>query len=399
MRALVQDDKKVQSFQEIEIGPLGPALKRPQTRNPMELLKHHFFRHFPPAHAKRLVRAAQRVTYPAGRIIFDEDDPSDSICLVLSGRVEILKHSSSDHLHTLAFASADDYIGELGVLDGSGRSARALTQTEVHAAVIPRRYILEVLHRCPWQTTMGLFGQVINNLRETNSRFIHEVIRKERITLIGEMANGFLHDFRSPVTSVQLALEAITNHTEDKATLEACGTISRQLRRMSSMVEDVLQYARGSASLDRRPVSPHDLFADLVSLNADALRNAGVTVRVRADARLVALIDHDRMIRVLQNLLTNAVEALIGKRRKTIVLSARRAGKMCELTVRDNGPGIPKIISNRLFQPFTSHGKRGGTGLGLAIAKGIVEGHAGTITCESKKDAGATFRIRLPLPV
>ena len=272
--------------------------------SPMELLQHRFFSYFPPAQARRLARAAQRVTYPAQRIIFDEDDPSDSICLVLSGRVEILKHSSADHFHTLAYASEDDYIGELGVLDGSGRSARALTQTEVHAAVLPRNVFLEVLSQCPWETTMSLFVRVIANLRETNSRFVQEVIRKERITLIGEMANSFLHDFRSPVTSVQLALGAITKHSDDEATRQACDTISRQLRRMSSMVEDVLQYARGKSHLDRRPLLLRELFTNLLSLNADALRNAGVTVRVRAAARLVAVMDHDRMIRVLQNLLS-----------------------------------------------------------------------------------------------
>ena len=366
--------------------------------SPMELLQHRFFSYFPPAQARRLARAAQRVTYPAQRIIFDEDDPSDSICLVLSGRVEILKHSSADHFHTLAYASEDDYIGELGVLDGSGRSARALTQTEVHAAVLPRNVFLEVLSQCPWETTMSLFVRVIANLRETNSRFVQEVIRKERITLIGEMANSFLHDFRSPVTSVQLALGAITKRSDDEATRQACETISRQLRRMSSMVEDVLQYARGNSHLDRRPLLLRELFTNLLSFNADALRNAGVTVRVRAAARLVAVIDHDRMIRVLQNLLSNAIEALAGDRNGIIILSARRVRDVCELTVRDNGPGIPKAVWSSLFQPFTSYGKSGGTGLGLAIAKGIVEAHGGSITFESKKGVGTAFRIRLPLP-
>ena len=56
---------------------------------------------------------------------------------MLSGRVEILKHSSGEHYHTLAYASENDYFGELGVLDGSGRSARALTQTEVRRPCCP----------------------------------------------------------------------------------------------------------------------------------------------------------------------------------------------------------------------------------------------------------------------
>jgi len=361
------------------------------------MLGHRFFRYFPPEHAERLARTAHRVTFPPRKMIFDERDPSDAIYLVLSGRVEILKHSSAEHYHTLAYASENDYFGELGVLDGSGRSARAVTQTEVEAAVLPRRIFLDVLSRCPWDTTMGLFMNVIENLRTTDERFVQEVIRKEKITLIGEMANSILHDFKSPVTSIQLALAAVSKRHTDPVTTSSCDVITRQLRRMGSMVEEVLEYARGETHLDRRPVHLGELFASLLALNADTLRQAGVTVHVRA-ANLVAVLDHDRMIRVLQNLLTNAVEALAGHKNGVITLAARRRQGACEITVRDNGPGIPKVIWGTLFQPFNTFGKKGGTGLGLAIAKGIVDAHGGEITFESRRGAGTTFHLRLPLP-
>jgi signal transduction histidine kinase len=370
-------------------------MSRPSTF--MELLEHRFFRYFPPEHAERLAKTAHRVRFTPRKVIFDEHDPSDAIYLVLSGRVELLKHSSGEHYHTLAYASENDYFGELGVLDGSGRSARAVTQTEVEAAMLPRRIFLDVLSRCPWETTMGLFMNVIENLRTTNDRFVQEVIRKEKITLIGEMANSILHDFKSPVTSIQLALGTVSKRHADDATREAIEIIDRQLRRMGAMVEEVLEFARGETRLDRRPVYLHELFSSLLSLNAETLRHAGVTVHVRA-ANLVAVLDHDRMVRVLQNLLTNAVEALAGHKSGVITLAARRQAGACEITIRDNGPGIPKVIWGTLFQPFTTFGKRGGTGLGLAIAKGIVDAHGGEITFVSKKGAGTTFHIRLPLP-
>lgn len=363
----------------------------------MEMLEHRFFRYFPPEHAKQLAKTAHRVTFPAHQVIFEENDPSDAIYLVLSGRVEILKHSSGDHYHTLAYASEDDYFGELGVLDGSGRSARTITLTEVTAAVLPRPGFLRVLSRCPWETTMGLFMQVVENLRETNSRYVEELIRKEKITLIGEMANSILHDFRSPVTSIQLALGTITKHSADETTRLACATIERQLRRMGAMVEEVLEFARGETRLDRRPVLLRDLFADLVSINGDLLRNAGIALRVHP-TKAVAALDHGRMVRVLQNLLSNAIEAIGSHRKGVVVLSARRRGRRCEITMSDNGPGIPKVIWSKLFQPFTTYGKQRGTGLGLAISKAIVEAHGGEISFESRKGVGTTFRIRLPLP-
>jgi signal transduction histidine kinase len=363
----------------------------------MEVLAHRFFRFFPLEHARRIAKAAQRVTYPAQRIIFEENDASDVVFLVLSGRVEILKHSSGDHFHSLAFANADDYFGELGALDGSGRSARAVTRTEVTAALLPRPVLLAVLSQCPWETTMGLFRRVIADLRETNARFVQELIRKEKITLIGEMANSILHDFRSPVTSIQLALGMISKHGRDEATRASCDTIDRQIRRMSTMVEEVLVYARGEARLDRRPVHLRELFANLLAFNTELLRNAGVSVKVRAADQKIVL-DHDRMIRVLQNLVSNAVEAMRPGRKGVITLTGRATKGFCEISVHDNGPGIPKVIWSTLFQPFTTYGKKDGTGLGLAIAQGIVAAHGGQMSFESSKGRGTIFRIRLPLP-
>ncbi len=362
----------------------------------MDMLGHRFLRYFPPAHAKRLARAAQRIVLPAGRVIFEENDASDAVYLVLSGRVEILKRSSGDHFQTLATAGENDYFGELGVLDGSGRSARAVTQTRVVAALLPRAVVLEVLGQCPWKTTMGLFVHVIQNLREADARFVQEVIRKEKITLIGEMANGILHDFRSPVTSIQLALGTISKRGADEGTRTAVDIIGRQLKRMGSMVEEVLEYARGETRLQRRPVAVRDLLADLVVLNANAVRATGATLRV-FPANLTPTLDHDRMLRVLQNLVSNALEAVSRRRGGIVTVSARRHGGVCQINVRDNGPGIPKVILGSLFQPFTTYGKRGGTGLGLAIAKAIVDAHGGRITFESRRGAGTVFHIQLPL--
>jgi signal transduction histidine kinase len=210
------------------------------------------------------------------------------------------------------------------------------------------------------------------------------------------MANSILHDFKSPVTSIGLAVGAIGKRHRDPATSQASAVILRQLRRMESMVEEVLEFARGESRLERRPVAVRGLFASLLELNADAVHRSGVTVRVRTPDLTVAL-DHDRMLRVLQNLLSNAIDALGSRPGGRILLTARRRGAACEIAVHDNGPGVPRAIWGTLFQPFTTHGKSGGTGLGLAIARNIVEAHGGKIAFESARGAGTTFRLRLPL--
>jgi signal transduction histidine kinase len=68
-----------------------------------------------------------------------------------------------------------------------------------------------------------------------------------------------------------------------------------------------------------------------------------------------------------------------------------------QIKIRDNGPGIPEVIRDRLFEAFVTHGKHSGTGLGTAIAKSIIDAHGGQISFQSNCQEGTTFYIRLPL--
>ena len=107
-----------------------------------------------------------------------------------------------------------------------------------------------------------------------------------------------------------------------------------------------------------------------------------------------------RLQQVLLNLLINAKDALLGVEREVrqVWLAATPRDGGVELTVRDNGPGLPEHLGARVFEPFvTTKRARGGTGLGLSISKSIVEGYGGRIAVESVPGVGATFRIWLPV--
>ncbi len=103
-----------------------------------------------------------------------------------------------------------------------------------------------------------------------------------------------------------------------------------------------------------------------------------------------------RLLRVVQNLVTNAVEALRETPQAAIEIGAAVTASDLIITVKDNGPGIPAAIQARLFEPFVTHGKTGGTGLGMAIVRNIVTAHGGTITFETSSTSGTTFHLRLP---
>ena len=126
-----------------------------------------------------------------------------------------------------------------------------------------------------------------------------------------------------------------------------------------------------------------------------SLGRAGVKLRIKS-TRLKLPLDPDRLLRVLQNLVTNAREALGQKPGGLITVAARPEKNQCIITVSDNGPGVPAEVRSTLFEPFVSHGKTGGTGLGLAIAKAVIAAHRGAIDFKSTR-AGTTFTIQLPL--
>jgi signal transduction histidine kinase len=361
----------------------------------LDVRSHRFISHFPAAQGARVARLVRLVRFPHKGVIFEENSVSDCIYLVFTGRVSLLKRSAGGGPQFIAFKGPDDYFGELGVLDGSTRSTAAVADGPVLLGRIAARPFLQLLSESTWHTILRLFSHVSENLRTTNDRYVTEVVRKEKLTLIGEMANTMIHDFRGPFATIKLTTELLAKRNRAAENQELCAMILRQLDRLSGMVEEVLEFARGETKLRVRSVSLASVFAQLEEGNLGALARAGVKLRLRP-ARVTLPLDPERFLRVLQNLVTNAREALSRRRGGRIRVSARRERSQCVITVSDNGPGIPKEIRPLLFEPFVSHGKSGGTGLGLAIARTVVEAHRGAIACRTSK-AGTTFTIQLPL--
>jgi signal transduction histidine kinase len=360
----------------------------------MDVRSHRFISHFPAAQGAKLARAVRLVRFPHQAVIFAEGSKSDCIYLVLSGRVALTKKSPGGSAQVIAYKGPDDYFGELGVLDGSVRSTTAVADGPVQLGRIAQKPFLAILAASSWHTVLRLFSHVSENLRATNDRYVSEVVRKEKITLIGEMANGMIHDFRGPFATIKLAAELIAKRDPKPETQELCASILRQVTRLGGMVEEVLDFARGETRLRLKVTPLADVFQHLLEDNVIPLGRAGVKLRIKP-TRLQVALDTERFLRVLQNLVTNAREAIGSRPGGRIVVSARQSRHLCVIDVADNGPGVPKDIRNRLFEPFVSQGKVNGTGLGLAIAKSVVEAHHGAIDFTSSR-RGTTFSIHLP---
>ncbi|WP_437286939.1 GAF domain-containing protein [Sorangium sp. So ce406] len=229
-------------------------------------------------------------------------------------------------------------------------------------------------------------------LRLFRSRLERE--QSERLTTIGRLLSGVMHDVRTPLTVISGYVQLMAGAPDAATREDHARLILKQFDVISAMQREVLEFARGERSILVRKVYLTKFFGDIEKQLEQELAGTGVTLSLVLEDRGTARFDEAKMTRLLHNLVRNAADAMRpGGGRVTI--RAYRDGGDLAISVADTGKGIPKEIQGRLFQSFVTAGKRGGTGLGLAIVKKIVDEHAGTIKVESS-DKGAKFTIRLP---
>jgi two-component system, OmpR family, osmolarity sensor histidine kinase EnvZ len=195
-----------------------------------------------------------------------------------------------------------------------------------------------------------------------------------------EMLAGVSHDLRTPLTRMRLAL-AMMPASDDVTEMTA------DVAEMDRMIGGYLAFARGEGIEESRPV---DLSALLEEV-ATGARRAGASVELRAPESLTLRLRPDAVRRAVTNLVDNA-----RRHARRVALSVLPQERMVQVTVDDDGPGIPPERRESVFRPFES-GAAGGTGLGLTIARDIVRAHGGDITLEDSPLGGLRARIRLPV--
>ena len=231
-------------------------------------------------------------------------------------------------------------------------------------------------------------------MRRTNDLYVDEVVRKKKLSLIGEMANSLMHDLRNPLSGIRLASELITMiHTDDE-TSNCCNKIQLQCDRVVGMAGELLEFSKGETKLNLAKTDTTTLLDQFVAFNEDSYSRKGVKVNVTNEPAEIE-IDSMRLLRVLQNLVSNAVDVVKDKEDGVIDVQAWVRDATLHMIVRDNGSGIPPEIKDRIFEPFVTHGKAGGTGLGLAIVQNVVSAHRGKITLKTSS-LGTEFLIRIP---
>lgn len=239
----------------------------------------------------------------------------------------------------------------------------------------------------------------------SDSKRIQELhLRAERLEAVAALSASLAHEIRNPLASIRSSVEQLarTSRADDDERFLA-QLIVRESDRLSRLLSEFLDFSRVRVTR----FDPTDLHAvtlaaaRLVREHPDAGPETEIDVR---GGRAMMEGDEDLLHRVVANLLLNAVQAATGKVKIVATTGPAHMSDLppgcimpnpVRLEIRDNGPGIPETVRDRIFEPFVT-GRTGGTGLGLAIVQRAVEAHRGLVLVDSVPARGTTFTIFFP---
>ena len=243
-------------------------------------------------------------------------------------------------------------------------------------------------------------------LQETQAR----LLESEKLASIGELVAGVAHELNNPLTSVILFSQLAQKNAAEPTVQHDLEKVVTEAQRAGRIVRGLLDFAR-QRTMETRPTDLNQLLTISLEMVAYDLRTHSIEYELQLAPNVPLItIDPQQIQQVFINLIQNAWQA-ISAVHPTGKLVARSEvgpaifqgdGNPSELVVRitleDNGPGIPKELLRRIFDPFFSTKSVGqGTGLGLSICHGIINKHGGHIWAENLPDGGARFVIELPV--
>jgi nitrogen fixation/metabolism regulation signal transduction histidine kinase len=237
---------------------------------------------------------------------------------------------------------------------------------------------------------------------------ITTLLQAQRDAAWGEVARRLAHEIKNPLTPIQLSAERMRRkflgsmNAEDAQVLErATHTIVAQVDAMKQMVNAFSEYAR-APDVHFSRFDLNQLITEVVDLYR--VQDSAAQMQLLLSPKLPPIsADRMRVRQILNNLLTNSLEALEGRAGARIDIETQlvaedgaRPGAAVAIVVADNGPGFQRDLIGTVFDPYVTS-KPKGTGLGLAIVKKIVEEHGGRIEADNQRTGGARVRILLPL--
>jgi signal transduction histidine kinase len=222
---------------------------------------------------------------------------------------------------------------------------------------------------------------------------------KEPLSAVSRMVSLISHDLRHPLTAILANAEFLTQ--ADISEMER-NDLYHEIRcavdRMNELVSSLLECSRGRDTLRPGVRNIVDTVGRAIRMTRVRQEFRGISIEHHHEGMAVGWFDSNGLERVVTNLVLNACEAVSPDSGRIVVTTIGDRARL-QIRVWDNGPGIPPMILDSVFEPFVSYGKAAGSGLGLAIAKKIVEDHGGEIYLDGRSETGALFKITIPFAI
>jgi two-component system nitrogen regulation sensor histidine kinase GlnL len=262
----------------------------------------------------------------------------------------------------------------------------------------------------PLYSQAGEIRGTVAVLRDVSKiRELEEVLKRaDRLSNLGALSAGIAHEIKNPLSGIKGAAQLLYDEVAAEKPLEEYfGVIFKEVERLRGIVDQLLDLSRPPRA-NLRPCNLHQALDHAFFLAKEAVKNDEVLTEKIYDISLPEILgDSDQLVQVFLNLIKNALEAMKGGGKLTLITRAAQEftdafpklpkGPEHYLVVEiaDTGPGLTGEQQENLFTPFYTT-KPIGTGLGLVLSLKLVEDHRGNIAVESKEGEGARFKVYLP---
>ncbi|HRX29859.1 MAG TPA: HAMP domain-containing sensor histidine kinase [Saprospiraceae bacterium] len=246
---------------------------------------------------------------------------------------------------------------------------------------------------------IGMLINDYNNLAEELSQSAELLARTERDMAWREMAKQVAHEIKNPLTPMKLSMQylekAIDANPEKAKELiqRISSTLIEQIENLNQIASEFSNFAKMPSTTNENVIlnevveTIHDLFRKREDM--DISLNEPIE-------DLTVYADRNQLVRILNNLVKNAIQAIPHDKKGKIVISLYKSDKDAIISIQDNGTGIPESMRDKVFTPnFTT--KSSGTGLGLAISANMIDTMNGKIYFETEENEGTTFFVQIPL--
>ncbi len=334
--------------------------------------------------------------HAAGQIIFEQNDPADSMFLIFEGEVTLsAQNLEGREERTLAVLEAGQFFGETAVLDKAGRTARAIAATPCILMQVDSALFYRLLDAETRALARNLLFQANANLRKANEKVVGEVVDSERRQIFRSVVQWLLESKQDALTGMRLNADMLAHSAIQEDLRQVAGHMVTQVEEFIDVFSAMHEYATGS---------PHPLHAvelDVRTIFLEEEKRLQEMTRPRqvhldAYAERVEVYLDERLIRQIIRSLFKGVVPL-AEPRSLMEFRIGRLGGALEFRMAYDHLGITEFQALRLFEPFVSDGHGGRTGIDLALVRTWSAKLGGKALLQQKAGDRVTLAVVLPL--